>query len=234
VTEPGAVYRAGMPAVSSDPGRWALFDTVSDDEARELLGSAQRHQFTKGEAIFLEGARGDTMHLVDVGHVAVRVTTPAGDIALLRIHGPGDYFGELAVVSPSPRNASITAIDAVETLALTKAQIDDLRARNRDVDRVLLEAMVHEIRRLSVMLLEAMYDPVSTRVPKRLLQLAGQFPVAGGADIPLTQEDLAGLCGATRPTVNIQLQQLVADGVVELRRGGVRIVDLAGLRRAAD
>ena len=68
-------------------------------------------------------------------------TTPLGDTATLRILGPGDFFGELAVVSPAPHNATITALEAVETLGLPRDTIEELRRQHPTVDRVLLEAV---------------------------------------------------------------------------------------------
>ena len=80
-----------------------MFDVVSDEQARAFLALARRRRFKRGEVVFHEGDPGDTLRLVDRGHLAVRVTTPLGDTATLRVLGPGDYFGELAVVSPAPR-----------------------------------------------------------------------------------------------------------------------------------
>jgi CRP-like cAMP-binding protein len=64
---------------------------------------SRRRRFDKGEVIFHEGDPGDTMHLLAKGHVAVRVTTPLGDVATLLILKPGDFFGEVALVSPAPQ-----------------------------------------------------------------------------------------------------------------------------------
>jgi len=218
----------------ADPGRWALFDAVDPGQARAVLSVALRRRFGRGEALVREGDSGQVLHLIDVGHVAVRVVTPLGEVATLRLLGPGEYFGELSVVSPGRRNATIVAIDPTKTLAIERAQFDQLRAANPAVDRVLLQAVVQEVRRLSSQLVEVMYLPVPNRVVRRLCEVAGQFPEATGPTvIPLTQEDLAGLCGATRPTVNKVLQDLQDQGLIEVGRGRVAITDLGGLRRRA-
>lgn len=103
------------------------------------------------------------MHLIDKGHVAVRLTTPAGEVATLRILGPGDLFGELAVLDPGPRMATTVALDAVETLSLHRTVVDQLRADHTSVDRVLLTASQREVRRLSAALSEVLYTSVPTR-----------------------------------------------------------------------
>ena len=210
--------------------RWTLLDAASDAERTAVLSAARRRRFARGEVIFHEGDPGDTLHLVDKGHVAVRVSTPLGDLATQRIHGPGDFFGELAVVSPAPRNATLFALDAVETLSLHRDQIDELRDRHPQIDRVLLEATVAEVRRLSSQLLDALYLPVPKRIARRIVELAAKWP--DGAEIPLTQGDIAELCGTTRSTANKILAKQEESGLITLRRGRLTILDLEGLRRS--
>jgi CRP-like cAMP-binding protein len=215
--------------------RWPLLDALPPEHARAVLAMGRRRKFARGVVLFHEGDPGDTIHLIESGHVTVRVSTPMGDVATLRILGPGQYVGDLAVVVPGPRNATVTAIDPVETISLHRDEITRLRDQSPAVTDAMIAAVVEEVRRLSTMLLEAMYVPVPTRLSRRLLGLARAFPP--GADgrtlIPLTQEDLAGLCGTTRPTVNQLLKKLVDKGAIELERGRVVITDTALLRRQA-
>jgi len=215
--------------------KWALFDGIAEEQTRAVLALARRRKFSRGEVVFHEGDPGDTLHLLDRGHVAVRVTTPLGDTATLRIIGPGESFGELAVVSPAPRSATIIALEATETLALHRDQINRVRLQHPVVDQVLLEAVVGEVRRLSVALLDAMYSPVPTRLAQQLVALARTYPAdaKGQIVIPLTQDDLAGLCGTTRATVNQLIGKLADRKLLEVARGRVTITDLPGLARKA-
>jgi CRP-like cAMP-binding protein len=214
--------------------KWPLLDVVTEEQAREVLRIARRRKFAKGQTIFYEGDPGETLHLIDKGRVAVRVTTPLGDTATLRVLAPGDFFGDLAVVSPGPRVATIVALEAVETLGLHRDAFDELRRQHPDVDRVLLEAAVSEVRRLSIALLDALYVPVPKRLARRLVELAAVYSQGTGpVAITLTQDDLAGLCGTTRPTVNQILMQLQEAGALEVGRAKVTIVDPARLERAA-
>jgi len=84
------------------------------------------------------------------------------------------------------------------------------------------------VRRLSTNLQETMYMPVPARVARRLDELAEMFD---DGTIPLTQDDLAGLAGTTRQTVNQVLVELRDRGAIELGRGRVTIVDRAELQR---
>lgn len=210
--------------------RFGILDELTDDHHRHVLSLARRRSFRRHDAIFREGDPGDTVHLLDKGHVAVRVTTPEGDEATVRVLGPGAVFGELAVLDPGPRVATVVALDAVETLALHRDIVEQLRTDHPSVDRALLTAAHREIRRLSLALTDAMYVAVPKRLARQLRMLAGLF---GSEVLPVTQDDLAGLCGSTRQTTNQCLQELQAAGVIELGRSKVTIVDAAKLDRAA-
>ena len=214
---------------------WRLLSVLSDEERRTLLAGARRRRFARGETLFHEGDPGDAMHLLEKGRVALRVTTPMGDTATLGVLGPGDYFGELAIVSPGPRNSTIVALEAVETLSLHRDQLNALRDKHTEVDRMLLEAVVGEVRRLSHQLLEALYVPTDKRVLRRLVDLCKLYAAdgPGPVTVPLTQEDIAELAGTTRPTANKVLRQAEDAGILEIRRGKVVVVKPAALLQRA-
>ena len=218
------------------PVDWALLDVLSAEQRRALLSLTRRRRFKRGEVVFHEGDPGDALHLVDKGHVAVKRSTPLGDVATLLVLGPGDVFGELAIVAPGPRNATVVALDPVETLALHGDVFDDLRLTHPAVDRVLIHALVGEVRRLSAMLVEALYVPADKRLYLRLGDLTRLFAVAGHDGpvlIPLTQEELAQLAGTTRPTANRVLRAAETAGVIRVARGRIEVLDTTALARRA-
>lgn len=218
---------------AATPARWPLLASLPEPQVRELLALARRRRFDRHEVIFHEGDPGDSVHLINRGRVALRVTTPLGDTVTLRILGPGAIFGELALLDPAPRNATVVALERTETLALHRDHFAELRRHHPDVDRILIDSLVAEVRRLSIQLLEALYVPVPRRVELRLIDLVQQYgnDQAEPVDIPLTQEDIAELCGASRTTVNKVLRDLEVEGLVAMSRGHVRIPDPQQLRR---
>jgi CRP/FNR family transcriptional regulator, cyclic AMP receptor protein len=164
----------------------------------------------------------------------VRITTPLGDVATLRVHGPGGVFGELAVVSPAPRAATVLALGKGETLSLSADALSELRRREPGMTDVLIEGLVGEVRRLSGALVEALFVPVEKRVVRRLAELAGMFVDPGGsASVPITQEELAQLAGTTRPTANRILRTLESDGTIQIARGRIEVIDHPRLLRRA-
>jgi CRP-like cAMP-binding protein len=213
---------------------WKLLGGLHAAERDELLRHARRRRFAKGDIVFHDGDPAHALHLVDVGRFAVRVTTPLGATATLRVVGPGDWFGELAIVSDAPRNATVAALEPGETLSLQRAQVDEIRHRDPSVDRVLIDALVDEVRRLAARLVEALYVPADARVLRRLADIANLYDNSDSPTIvPLTQDDIAQLAGTTRPTVNKVLRAAAADGIIALRRGRIEILDRDRLIHAA-
>jgi CRP/FNR family cyclic AMP-dependent transcriptional regulator len=211
-----------------------LLDLLADDDLRAVLRNARRRRFKRGEIVFHDGDPGDTLHLVAAGHFAVRVTTSLGDTALLRVLGPGEHFGELSVLEPAPRNGTVIALDAAETIGLHRDDLTRLRATAPGVDDALTRALIAEVRRLSALLVDALYLPADQRVWRRLNELAGTYgskrePVI----IPFTQDDLAQLAGTTRPTANRALREGEEAGIIRLARGRIEIVDAAQVARRA-
>jgi CRP-like cAMP-binding protein len=99
------------------------------------------------------------------------------------------------------------------------------------MDRYLCAFLVNEVRTLNERLLEALYLPVDQRVRRRLVELAELYGDggAGPVTLPLTQEVIAELAGATRPTVNQVLRDEEKRGTIELTRGRIGILDVSQL-----
>jgi CRP-like cAMP-binding protein len=215
--------------------QWPLLDVLPGDQQKEIVANARRRRYARGEVIFHEGDTGDTLYLVAQGHVAIRMHTPLGDVATVRVIKPGEFFGELAVVSPGARNATALALDRVDTLLVDRDQLEKMRIDHAEIDRLLIEALVTEIRRLADALVEVMYVPVDKRVLRRVRDLTKTF---GGADapaseIPLTQEILAQLTGCTRPTANRVLRAAQEAGILVMSRGRIEVLDREALERRA-
>ncbi|MEV6771027.1 Crp/Fnr family transcriptional regulator [Nocardia sp. NPDC051030] len=213
-----------------------LLEGLSPAERREFIAACTPRRFHRRDIVCHEGDPGDCVHLITTGRVIVRVTTPLGHIATLTILGPGDMFGEQALLSPDARRtATIVAVTDAQTLTLNRAQLEKLRAEHPQVERFLTNSLAAQVRRLSAAVLEALYLPVETRVLRRLAHLARVYGDGDGKPsmIRLTQEDLASMAGTTRATANKVLRELEDQGVVRLGRGAVTVLDRARLDRKA-
>jgi CRP/FNR family transcriptional regulator, cyclic AMP receptor protein len=206
---------------------WTLFSEVPQEDVRAVLAIARRRTFARGEIVFHRGDPANALHLISAGRFAVRITTPLGDTATLAVRGPGDAFGELALVSTDgERSATVQALEAGETHSVLRDDFERLRRRHPSVDAILVAILAERVRGLSELLTEAYYLSADARVVRRLADLADLYD----GSVPLPQEAIAELAGTSRATVNRVLRQLEERGVVVLARARTVVKDTERLR----
>lgn len=206
---------------------------VPEEDVRRLLSIARRRRFSRHEVVFHRDDPGDSLHLVNKGRFAIRIMTPLGDTVTIGVRGPGDSFGEMALVTDGMRrSATVAALEEAETFAVYLAEFEQLRKEHPSVNQVLIAFLAEEVRRQNELVLEALYIPVERRILRRLAELAELY---GGEEsvIPLTQEELAEMAGTTRSTVNRVLQDEQQRGTLELKRGRTIVLDADEIARRA-
>lgn len=211
---------------------WSLLASLDPTSRDAVLASTLARDYARGETLVHERDPSHTLHLVESGRLAVRVSTAEGDTAILNVLGPGDYFGELSLLSSAHvRSASVVALEPARTRTLTATAFRTLTAGNRGAEQLLLTLLARRVEELSGRLVEVMYDDMDHRVRHRLADLSHAYASTptGPVVIPLTQEHVAELVGGTRPSVNQSLQRLAVDGVLVLGRGRITVVDRAAL-----
>jgi CRP-like cAMP-binding protein len=212
-----------------------LFGELPAEELRRLVAVARRRRFGRNEVVFHRDDPADTLHLIVKGRFASRVTTQLGETVTVAVQGPGEAFGELALVEgAASRSTSVSALEPGETLAVSHADFDRLRRDYPAVNDVLVRLLARRLRRQSELLVEAFFVGADTRVLRRLCELASLYGDGKRVpEVPLTQEDIAGLAGTSRATVNRLLRAEAKRGTVELRRGRTVVLDLAALEKRA-
>lgn len=210
---------------------------------RELSGSERAtfeprflaRKFRRGETLVFQGDDSFSVGIIDAGHVAVKVATPHGESVTVTVLGPGGSFGEIAEITRHGRTATLVALNDVKVRILPGGVFEEMRRRIPVIDRSLLLALAARVDDLSSRLAEAAYETVQRRCEHRLVELADLFleTDSRSASIPLTQADLAGVVGATRPTINQILGALADAGLVLVNRGRIEVPDVEALRRHA-
>jgi len=214
---------------------------VSTADSGDVLSVALRREghtrkFQRGHALFTEGDRAERVFLIERGWVTVTCTAPGGREIVLGLRGPGDMLGELSALDGEPRSATAVTLSEVEAIVVSGSTLmralDDvtasrelirmLAARLRDADRKRLEF--------------AALDTLG-RVAWRLLELSERFGHESeegiSVELPLSQEQLAAWCGASRESTVKALTSLRGLGYITTGRRRVVIRDLEGVRRHA-
>jgi predicted acylesterase/phospholipase RssA/CRP-like cAMP-binding protein len=105
--------------------RIPFFSDLPDTELRAISEQLQRERYLKGQVIFSRGEEGDALYLIESGQVQV-VTGPAEDEKILAYLGPGNFFGELALLLDEPRSATVRVVIDAELWVLRKPDLDAL------------------------------------------------------------------------------------------------------------
>ena len=213
---------------------WQLLDSLAEENRRAVLARCHRQRYPKGAFICHQGELGDSVHLIATGTVAIRVNGPGGDMITVDVMRPGNSFGEQALINDDAvRTATVVALERVETLRLTRDEFRQLWEEYPGASLVVAKMLEARLRATSQALFDALHLPARTRVMRRLAFLADIYAGHATQSIPLTQDDLASMAGTTRQTVNRILNQARQDGLVDLNRGRIVILDRSGVARRA-
>ncbi len=105
--------------------RIPFFGELPDTELRAISETLKRERYLKGQVIFSEGQEGDALYLIESGQVQV-VTGSPGEEKILAYLGPGNFFGELALLLNEPRSATVRVVIDAEVWVLRKGALQDL------------------------------------------------------------------------------------------------------------
>jgi len=227
-------------ARSAAPAATATFlDALQEEQRRELRRRATPRRFPRGSALAHSGQVGDRVFVLTAGHVKLTRVTPEGRDVLLALRGPGDLIGEQSAIDGQVRSATMTALDAVEALAITPADFLNYVTTVPEAARYVMRTLAERLRDADGKRVEHAAHDVVGRLSVRIGELCERFgvPEADGAgtriDLPLTQEDLAGWVGASRESTARALSQMRDLGWVTTARRSIVCHDPEALRRRA-
>ncbi|HEY6984223.1 Crp/Fnr family transcriptional regulator [Reyranella sp.] len=203
---------------------------LTDAETRELLKHAHVRRFAAEDIVFRKDDPGDGLYGVLAGRIVVTVESTEGKELILNMFGPGEFFGEIALLDGKGRTATAATREPSELLFLSRADfLPFLRQRHEAAVRI-IAFLCERLRRTTGMVEDSAFLNVSTRLAKQLAALAGTGkspPIA----IRLSQEELAQTLGVSREIVSRQLAVWREAGVVELGRGRIVVRDAKALDR---
>lgn len=217
--------------------RAPLLAALDDEDAEALLSQMTPHRMERGDILFREGDRGDSLYVIADGKVKLGRTSADGRENLVAILGPGEMFGELSLFDPGPRTMTATAVAETTVLGFGNDALTRVLTGRPEVPKALLAALAKRLRRTNEHLADLVFTDVPGRVAKALLDLSDRFgrTVDGGVLVShdLTQEELAQLVGASRETVNKALADFATRGWIKLEARAVVLIDVDRLRRRA-
>lgn len=208
---------------------------LPEDELARLAQHAHARHYRAGATIFHRDDPGSTLHIIRRGRVKLVLPSAEGREVTVGLLGPGDFFGDLALLDSGPRSASVVTLEAVETLTLDRGPFLNVLATHPRASTALLAALGERLRRTDEFIQDVLFLDLPARLAKHLLALADEHgaPAAGGIKITvrLSQTELAGIVGSTRESVNRCLNAFADRGLLALERDAITILRPEEVRR---
>jgi len=193
-----------------------LFADLDQEELESLSRRAVTRQYPRNTIFITEGDHSDSLYCILAGRVKVFLNDDDGKEIILNVQGPGEYFGELALLDSGPRSASVMALEPCRLSVISKADFEDFLGNHASAQKKIMLGMVKRLRALTENVRTLALLDVYGRVARVLLQLAR--PVGDVLVIreELRQQDIANRVGSSREMVSRVLKDLRTGGYIEI------------------
>ncbi len=168
--------------------------------------------YTKNAIIFSKRDDSDGIYTIIKGSVKVFINNKHGKEIILNSHGPGEYFGEMALLDGGLRSATIITKEPSEFIIFTRDDLKKILAVNPDIALTLLKNLSFLLRRATRKIENLTFLDVYGRVIRILQQLGMPQGDEFVIKEKITHQEIANMVGTTRETVSRVLNELIADG----------------------
>ena len=202
-----------------------LFSELTDQQQKAIVACGSVRHYPKNVVLISEGDPTDSMFVTLSGRVRVFATGTSGREVTLGVLGAGDFFGELALIDPAPRSASIITLAASEFWVISKQDFELFLSKHPEATTQLLRHLVRQVRALTEQVKNLALRDVYGRVVQILMSLSVE--TAQGDRIihnRLTHQEIANRAGASREMVSKIMKELTRGDYISLRNRRIAIL----------
>jgi CRP/FNR family cyclic AMP-dependent transcriptional regulator len=198
--------------------RFVLFAELDDKELASIAAVAKTRRYNKDDVIFHADESGDVFCLIKEGKVKVTNTSPEGKEIILSMLGPGDFFGEMALLDNEPRSATVVATESLELVTIWRADFLQILSENFSITRKVLAELSRRLRNASSRIESLATMDVYGRLARFFLDLAARqgTALANGyvAVQRPTHQSIANMIGTSRETVSRLIHDLIRQNLL--------------------
>jgi CRP-like cAMP-binding protein len=210
--------------------RSELFSAFDEPALHKLVALSRPIECDRNFVLFEEDDEADELFVVRSGRVAVGRRSIDGRESLVALMEAGDLFGEMPLFDQGTRSASARALERSQVLGIPYGVVRDALDAKPELLWDVVRLLAQRLRNTDSALADAVFLDVTGRTAKRLLELAGD---EDDFQLPITQEELAGLVGASRERVNKSIAAFIRLGWIEQLDRRYRIVERDRLAQRA-
>lgn len=199
-----------------------LFSDLGHDVLEQLLAQSTTLRLVRGDVIFAEGSEADSLYVVESGRIAIGNKSFDGRESMVALMTAGDLFGEMSLFDEQGRSAEARALEPSVVVEIPYQPLINLWREKPELLWKVVRLLSRRLRSMDEALADSFFLDVTGRTAKHILELAGDNDEF---EIPITQEELAGLVGASRERVNKAISSFVRLGWIEQNDRHYRILN---------
>ena len=196
-----------------------IFSGLQDSELDELGRLSTRRHYPREGVIFFERDEGASLFMIEHGRVKVSILGDDGREVILSVLGPGDFFGEMALLDDEPRSASAIAAEATDLISLGRSEFQSAVEQNPEITRALVGILLERVRKANHQISTLALLDVYGRVARVLLDMArdeGKRLRDGSIQFRrATHQEIAARIGTTRETVTRMFKDLERQDLIK-------------------
>lgn len=208
----------------------ALFSGLTDDELDAVVGAATTRELRRGDVLFSEGDTSEELFLVEDGLVAMSQRSVDGRESVIALMERGDLFGEMPLFDGLGRSTEARSLETSVVTVVPYEPVQRIYEERPALLWLVVTLLSTRLRITDSALADSVFLDVTGRTAKRLLELAGD---QDEFTLPVTQEELAGMVGASRERVNKAIASFLRLGWLDQRDRRYHITDREQLTRRA-
>ena len=199
----------------------SLFSEFTPEEFEQLAAAAEIRSLQRNDLVFSENDEPAHLYVAQSGRIAISNKSIDGRESMIALMESGDLFGEMGLFDGEGRSAEARALEPSQVLALPYAPVRHIYEERPQLLWQVARLLAGRIRVTDNALADSVFLDVTGRTAKRILELAGD---ADEFTLPITQEELAGMVGASRERVNKAIASFVRLGWIDQADRRYRIV----------
>ncbi|HUP86354.1 MAG TPA: Crp/Fnr family transcriptional regulator [Acidimicrobiales bacterium] len=207
-----------------------LFHGFDAEALAQVAAASEVRQLRRNDVVFREEDPPEELYVVHSGRIAMANTSVDGRESVIALMEAGDLFGEMPLLDGGKRSAGARALEPSELVAVPYGIVESILKASPELLWGVVRLLSQRLRTTDAALADSVFLDVTGRTAKRLLELAGD---ADEFVLPVTQEELAGMVGASRERVNKALSAFIRLGWLEQAERRYKITDREQLARRA-
>jgi CRP/FNR family cyclic AMP-dependent transcriptional regulator len=211
------------------------FSDLEPEAFDQLCRYAKHTTLKRGVAICSKGDPGTSLYAVISGTVKISTSSADGRSAILNLIGPGEIFGEVALLDGLARTADATANTNCEVFVIDRREFIPFVKSQPALAMKFIELLCMRLRWTSDQVEQVILQNLPGRLASALIRLTEKHKLApGGRTITVTQQEISEMVGMTRESINKQLRVWAARHWVRLEHGAIVVLDAESLQELAE